>query len=108
MFEWDETKRLATLDKHGIDFIDAAEVFAHPHLRLPGKSDAERRDIAIGLLGGVHIAVVFTVRHDVIRIITARRARRNERKGYQTHVLGRHPADEEPDRLGPFAQGRGS
>jgi uncharacterized DUF497 family protein len=108
MFEWDEGKRLATLEKHGIDFIDAAEIFAHPYLRLPGKSDVEQRDIAIGLLGGVYIAVVFTVRDNVIRIITARRARRNEREGYQTHVAGRDPADEKPDRLGPVAQGRGS
>lgn len=108
MFEWDEVKRLATLEKHGIDFVDAAEIFAHPYLRLPGKCDVERRDIAIGLLGGVHIAVVHTVRNDVIRIITARRARRNEREGYQAHVLGRDPADEKPDRLGPAASGRGS
>lgn len=94
MFEWDETKRLATLKKHGIDFIDAVEIFADTYLKLPGKGDAERRYIAIGVLGGVHIAVVYTIRNGMIRLITARRARRNEREDFRAlHAKG-SPADE--------------
>lgn len=90
MFEWDEHKRLSTLHKHGIDFIDAIEVFAEAHVVLQGKSEVEDRKIAIGRLGGISIAVVFTMRGDTIRIITARRARRNEREHYYAHVTGRH------------------
>ncbi|TBN40540.1 BrnT family toxin [Paracoccus subflavus] len=97
MFAWDETKRLATLKKHGIDFIDAVEIFADTYLKLPGKGDAERRYIAIGMLGGAHIAVVYTVRNGMIRLITARRARRDERKDFRALYSGGNPADEGQD-----------
>ena len=103
MFEWDEAKRHATLSKHGIDFIDAVEVFAQPHLRLPARSEIEPRQIAIGIVNGIPVAVIFTIRDDVIRIITARRARRHEREHYQIHVAGTDPAHEGPDGLEPPA-----
>ncbi len=32
MYEWDEAKRLATLEKHGIDFVDAVEIFSGTYL----------------------------------------------------------------------------
>ena len=89
-FEWDDAKRLATLEKHGIDFVDAVEVFAETHIVLRGKSEVENRRIAIGDVNGITIAVVFTMRGDRIRIITARRARKDEREHYQAHVAGRH------------------
>ncbi|MBM3603227.1 MAG: BrnT family toxin [Alphaproteobacteria bacterium] len=88
-YEWDENKRNSTLEKHNIDFIDAIEVFASEHIKLVSRFEAELRFIAIGELDGIHIAVVFTVREDVIRIITARRARSNEREAYIEHVSGR-------------------
>lgn len=90
MFEWDEAKRVATLEKHGIDFLDAVEVFVEEHIVLPAKSEVEDRKIAVGSIGGIPVAVVFTMRGDTIRIITARRARRNEREHYYAHVTGRH------------------
>lgn len=92
MFEWDEEKRETTLRKHGIDFVDAAEIFVNEHLLLPAKSETELRQIAVGEINGIAIAVVFTTRDAVIRIITARRARRNEREAYEAyeaHVAGR-------------------
>jgi len=83
MFEWDEAKRLATLQKHGIDLRRATRVFRGPHVVLEARSDAEPREIAVGYLDGIPIAVVFTRRGDKVRIVTARRARRNERERYQ-------------------------
>ena len=80
---WDETKRLSTLEKHKIDFIDAATIVLGPHLILPAQSETEERSIAIGALNGSIIAVVYTLRGDTCRIITARKARRDERKYYQ-------------------------
>ncbi|MBZ0122813.1 MAG: BrnT family toxin [Roseovarius sp.] len=97
MYEWDESKRFAALDKHGLDFLDAAEIFANDHLVLPARSEVEQRKIAIGYLNGVAIAVVFTVRKEAIRIITARRARRNEREAYDAHVARRDAENEKPD-----------
>lgn len=89
-FEWDNNKRSQTLKKHGIDFCDAAEIFASVYLKTKGNSDTELRFIAIGELNGVHIAVVFTERENAIRLITARRARRDEREAYIEHVAGRN------------------
>jgi uncharacterized DUF497 family protein len=97
MFTWIESKRLATIEKHGIDFLDAIEIFASDHLLLSARSDHEQRSIAVGILNGVALAVVFTMRDDTIRIITARRARRDERERYQELFAGRDPAHERPD-----------
>ncbi|MRX49833.1 BrnT family toxin [Paracoccus sp. S-4012] len=79
-FEWDDAKRQSALAKHGIDFLRAARVFRQPHRVLPALDGPEERWMAIGQLDGVIITVVFTRRGDAIRIITARRARRNERQ----------------------------
>jgi hypothetical protein len=83
MFEWNEDKRLRTLSKHGIDFVDAARIFLAPYLVLPGLGEGEARSRAIGGLDGRAICVVFTMRGDTIRIITARAARKDEREKYQ-------------------------
>jgi uncharacterized DUF497 family protein len=96
MYEWDEAKRQKTLDKHGIDFVDAAEVLVTEHLLLPARSEIEQRSIAVGIVNGVVTAVIFTLRNDgdTVRLITARKARRNERQQYQAHVDRRHSQDE--------------
>ncbi|WP_299908063.1 BrnT family toxin [uncultured Paracoccus sp.] len=96
-FEWDEVKRHMTLEKHGIDFIDAIEIFDLPFLRVTARSETEQREIAIGFVQNMIIAVVFTGRGDVTRIITARRARRNEREAYEAYVAGRTSPDEGQD-----------
>jgi uncharacterized protein len=85
-FEWDAAKRLTTLDKHGIDFVDAAKIFSSPYVRAGSKQNSEERWIAIGLLEGIEIAVIYTIRGNVCRLITARRARIYERKIYHAHV----------------------
>lgn len=97
MFEWNEEKRDATLEKQGIDFLDAAEVFATDHLILSARSEVEQRQIAVGRVNDVAIAVVFTLREGAIRIITARRARTNEREAYDSHVARRDAKNEKPD-----------
>jgi|GEM_PF-4978154 len=38
-FEWNETKRLKTIEKHGIDFLDVITIFDTPHLIIPARSD---------------------------------------------------------------------
>ena len=88
-FTWDEIKRRAVIAKHGLDFMDAVKVFFGPHLVVSARSETERRQMAIGMLHGVVIAVVFTMRGEVCRIVTARRARQDERERYHAHVSGR-------------------
>jgi hypothetical protein len=85
LFEWYEQKRLENLDKHGIDFLDAKEIWQGEVLEVPSEQQehGEQRYIAYGLLEGRIIAVVFTWRGDSRRLISARRARRHERQDYQ-------------------------
>lgn len=74
---WDEPKRLANLDKHGVDFADIDEdFFASAFIR-----DAKNgRFAAIGRMNGV-IAVIFaTLGTEGVSIISARPASRKERK----------------------------
>ncbi len=98
-FDWDETKRRATIEKHYIDFAEAVTIFLGPHLLLPARSEIEQRRIAVGTLSGSVIAVIFTLRGDTCRIITARKARRDEREQYQALLDGPDPSDERRDRL---------
>lgn len=94
-FEWDEAKRQANLEEHGIDFEDAATIFARPYLRIRSDRNNEVRFVAIGCIEDVEIAVVYTVRPEACRIISARRARTNERKEYHAAVGGRSQARED-------------
>jgi uncharacterized protein len=90
LFEWDEAKAESNRRKHGIDFDDAVEVFYDPHALVEQDRvvAGELRWQTIGLVGGV---VVLLVAHtvdeagqdEVIRIISARRADRRERKHYE-------------------------
>jgi uncharacterized protein len=84
-FEWDEQKRLENLRKHGIDFVDAKEIWQGTVLEVPSAQQAhgEQRYIAYGVLDGRIIAVVFTWRGESRRLISARRARSYERQHYQ-------------------------
>ncbi|MET4127664.1 BrnT family toxin [Roseovarius sp. MBR-6] len=90
-FEWDEAKRVATKRKHGIDFADAIQVLLANPMILTAKSDVEDRFIAIGPLANTLIAIVFTMRGDTVRLITARRARKDEQERYQTLHTGGGP-----------------
>lgn len=86
-FKWDEEKRLANVAKHALDFRDAAKIWLKDVIDPAGERivDGEYRPTALGVVGDddIIIAVVYTARDDVIRLISARRARRNERKVYQ-------------------------
>ncbi|MFV0301562.1 MAG: BrnT family toxin [Paracoccus sp. (in: a-proteobacteria)] len=96
-FEWDEVKRLKTVEKHGIDFLDLGAFFAAEHLVTEARREDEARFLAIGELNGLVIAVVFTERSGRKRIITARRARRNERENFRALFAGGTPQDEGQD-----------
>jgi uncharacterized protein len=83
-FEWDEGKRRSNIIKHGIDFSDATEAFYDPaaySFRSPHPA-TERRYATVGLMRGALIAVIFTIRGEAVRIISARAARRSERRMY--------------------------
>ena len=84
MLEWDEVKRQANLIKHGLDFQRALDVFdGRGVLTLQAKSDAEPRSISIASLEQIIVAVVWTWRGPKRRVISMRRARREERRAYR-------------------------
>ena len=86
-FEWDDNKARANFAKHGVSFDEASSVFGDPlsiTISDPAHSQAEDRFI---IIGNSHrqklLVVVHTDRGDSIRIISARRASRRERKMYE-------------------------
>jgi uncharacterized protein len=86
LFEWDESKRQSNLAKHHIDFQDALRIFDGPIFEKPGRSHGEDRVLAIGVLEDIEIVVVYAVRGKRRRIISARRAHRDERQDYADHL----------------------
>lgn len=86
-FEWDDNKEQINIAKHGIDFTTAARVFEDENrleLYDEAHSDTEDRYITIGEINGVAIIVfvVYTERGDAIRLISARKATKQERRAY--------------------------
>jgi len=89
-FEWDEMKAGTNAAKHGVSFEEAATVFADP-LSLtipdPAHSQEEVRFIILGRSHrGILLVVVHVERGDNLRIISARRAGRAERKNYEEGI----------------------
>ena len=85
-FEWDNEKNDKNIEKHGLDFADVALVFDYPVLEYEDsrKDYGEKRFFGIGILRGIEISIVYTRRRKKIRIISARRARKDERQRYRT------------------------
>ena len=83
-FEWDENKNLLNIEKHGIDFIDAARMIDDGYVFIGLSSyKNEQRFIATGIIEERYITVVYTMRGETIRIISARVARKKERFNYE-------------------------
>jgi uncharacterized DUF497 family protein len=88
VFEWDEEKNRRNLDERGIDFAYAARVFEGDTVEWEDARQeyGERRVVAIGRVEDVTLALVYTPRADAVRIISARRASRRERRAYDQAV----------------------
>jgi len=86
-FQWDENKATTNLEKHGVSFEEAAAVFGDARsLTIPDPAHSQREDRFV-ILGRSHqgklLVVVHTERGDAVRIISARRASRRERKSHE-------------------------
>lgn len=77
---YDETKRVTTFHERGLDFADAAQVFAGPTVTLEDtrRDYGETRWISMGLLGQRAVVLVWTLRDDSRRIISMRYAHDHE------------------------------
>ena len=83
-FEWNEEKRRSNLAKHGVDFLRACQIFRGPTVDYEDTRYyyGEERFVAIGKTNGEFLTVVYTWRGEVIRLISARKATKNERRIY--------------------------
>ncbi len=83
VYEWDERKCQSNIEKHGIDFLHASQLFdGRPIITVPSLHTTEERYLSVGELERWTVAVVWTPRGDVIRLISARRARASERQAF--------------------------
>lgn len=89
-FEWDSRKARSNIAKHGVGFEEATTVFGDPSsltIPDPAHSLMEERYVTMGrAFTGKLLVVVHTDRGDNIRIISARRASRGERKFYEESI----------------------
>jgi uncharacterized protein len=89
-FEWDPKKAKANSAKHNVSFEEAMTVFADPLARIfPDEehSAEEFREIIIGHSAGHQLILVyFTGTNERIRLFSARKATRMERKDYEENV----------------------
>jgi uncharacterized DUF497 family protein len=83
-FEYDPAKNAANAVKHGIDFDAAQALWTDPWLlEAPAKVEGEPRILAIGQINGKHWTAIWTPRGNVVRIISVRRARKEEVSCYE-------------------------
>ena len=77
---WNDAKRESNLRHHGLDFVDAKEVFAGPTFTFEDTRFAydETRYVTLGVLRGVVVSIVHTETPRMIRIISFRKATKNE------------------------------
>jgi uncharacterized protein len=85
-YQWDPMKAASNLEKHGVDFADAVGVFEDEWALtvIEGAVEGEQRFATLGtdFLAQV-LVVVYTYRGEEIRLISARKATRTERRAYE-------------------------
>ena len=78
-FEFDPAKSAANLEKHGIDFAEAQSLWQDVmRVEIPARTTDEARWLVIGRIEGKHWSVVVAYREQRVRIISARRSRKEE------------------------------
>jgi len=79
-FRWPEARRVANLDKHGLDFTNAEQVFAGLTFTFEDDrfDDVEQRFVTLGLLDGAPVSLVPTETSHEIRVISFRKATARE------------------------------
>ena len=84
-FEFDSRKSESNKRKHGIDFVEAQALWVDPdRIEVPANTQIEKRLVLTGKIEGAHWSAVFTLRGERTRIISVRRARKQEVKEYES------------------------
>lgn len=85
-FDRDPVKNVGNEVKHGLTLSSATAIWSGPIVTLPSKNPTESRQLAIGVIEGRHWTVVFTLRGDILRLISGRRSRENEKTIYKKTI----------------------
>ena len=90
-FDWDSNKNATNISKHGIDFRAAVKIFDDPNFIANEDNRHNYGEIRYQIIGAVDphgvLLVVYTERHEnTIRIISARKANKKERRLYQQTI----------------------
>lgn len=88
MFEWDEAKRRANLERHGVDFLDVLSVFVDParvEVEDTRRDYGERRRVILCPIRGRPHHVTYTLRGAARRLISARKANAREQRNYERY-----------------------
>lgn len=84
-FEFDPDKSATNLMKHGIDFLEAQALWEDAdRLIVPARTQGEARYMLVGKMGQKHWSAIFTYRGKAVRIISVRRARKEEVDAYES------------------------
>ena len=84
-FVFDAEKSMRNLIKHGIDFQQAQGIWSDgDRVEVRALSDTENRWIVTGLIGDKHWTAIITYRAEFVRVISVRRARREEIERYES------------------------
>jgi Uncharacterized protein conserved in bacteria len=94
-FGWNNDKRASNLRVHQIDFDDVRSILDGDTFIRRSDRHGEVRYQIFGYVDGREVAVVCTLREDVCWIISARRARRDERRKYYHRFAGRSPTEQD-------------
>ena len=84
-YKFDQRKSQINLKKHGIDFIEVHDLWNDPdRIEIPAKTIDEQRFLLVGKISEKYRACVFTYQRENVRIISARRARKEEIDIYES------------------------
>lgn len=84
-FEFDSEKSQANQKKHGVDFVQAQQLWADvDRIEIPARTEDEVRFLVIGKLGEKHWSAVITYRGEKVRIISVRRSWAEEVAFYES------------------------
>jgi uncharacterized DUF497 family protein len=92
IYEWDERKRVANLEKHGLDFYRAKRVYEAERkitIETTKEGGRERRFLDIAEVESGCVALVYTYREESVRIISMRQAKRKERRAFDASFKNR-------------------
>lgn len=90
IFEWDSDKNIANIRKHKISFVEAAEVFLDPYMIFQHDAAHSLVENRYKIIGSIRqfrlVAVIVTDRSGIVRLISARKATKDEVREYEQAI----------------------